>query len=338
MYFVRPVFVLLLLSVCLLDVALTWVLPHQIAYAAFAPEAQRCLAFALAWACLLAFARTLRSGWPRAATVLRIWAVPCEAAVLLLLMGVGMRVMDYLSTGTALPLADDWLARADSWLGLDWLAYFDFVRSHPALHGPMIFAYFWLNSAIVLLFLGLALTGRHDKVRHMAEAAILCAAGSLLVGTFFPAVGAAAHWIPDHADPRTYAGFTAMPGVGFVADILALRRLDHPMLIGTAPLQGLVSMPSLHTALGVLLVGVARRTWLFWPALGYAAAMIAAAPIWGGHYFSDLIAGAALAVAALALVERGTRRASTPAGAPCARLRQTPGSRRDGLRQEARSS
>ncbi|MBS0572746.1 MAG: phosphatase PAP2 family protein [Proteobacteria bacterium] len=335
MYFARPFFWVLLLAIWLLDVALTFVLPHQIAYGVFWPVAQIGLGFALAWICLLAIARTLRPRWPRVAAVIRLWAVPCEAAVLLVLMGVGMRVMDYLTTATALPLTDDWLAQADTWLGFDWLAYFDFVRSHSALHGPMIAAYVELNTAIAVLILGLAITGQHRKVRSFVEAIILCATGSLIVGAFFPAVGAAAHWIPDPSDPQSYAGFTSMPGIGFVADILALRQLDQPMLIGTAPLQGLVSMPSLHTALGVLMIGVARRTWLFWPALAYGAVMIAATPIWGGHYFSDLIAGAAMAVGALALAERGAHRDARPSDAPCAGLQQTPGGRRTGLRQQA---
>ena len=74
------------------------------------------------------------------------------------------------------------------------------------------------------------------------------------------------------------------------------------MQVGTTPLLGLVSMPSMHTAVGVLMIAVARRTWLFWPAFGYGTVMISATPVWGGHYLVDLIAGAALALASAAVV------------------------------------
>lgn len=316
MYFVRPAFLLLLLAVCLLDLALTFVLPHQIAYAKIAPLAGATLIIALGWGGFLGMAHALRGRWPRAAAPIRVAAALCEGLTLVILMSGGMRVLDYLSKGTSLPLADDWLARADTWLGLDWRAYFDFVRAHPGLHRPMTTAYFWLNSAAAALLFGLAASGRHGRVRLFAEAGIACSVACLIGGAFFPAIGAAAHWIPDHADPQRYAGFAEMPGIVFVGDILALRQLDAPMLVGTTPLMGLVSMPSMHTAVGILMIAVARGTWLFLPTLGYGAVMIAATPVWGGHYLVDLIAGAALALTAVSLLERGPLAARRPKDAP----------------------
>lgn len=337
MYFVRPIFVLLLFSICLLDVALTFVLPHQIAYAELWPLAQGCLILALGWVSLLGIARQVRARWPRGAAVIGGLGALCEGVVLVIVMNAGMRILDYLSKGTSLPLADDWLARADGALGFDWLAYFDFVRSHPALHRPMVVAYFELNTAIAILILGLAVTGQHRRVRAFAEAAILCLALGLVGGALFPAIGAAAHWIPDHADPQRHAGFAQMPGVVFVEPILALRQLDRPMLVGTAKLMGLVSMPSVHTALGVLMIGVARRTWLFWPTLAYGAVMVAATPIWGGHYLFDLIAGATMAVGALALIEKGAPSLASRRAGPSASLQQAAPGRRRGLRPRPRS-
>jgi len=69
------------------------------------------------------------------------------------------------------------------------------------------------------------------------------------------------------------------------------------IIINPVGLPGLVTFPSYHTASGILLCAALFRTWMFWPALVYSTVMIASAPIFGGHYFIDLFAGAGLALA-----------------------------------------
>lgn len=305
MYFVRPAFLVLLLFILVANVALTFILPHQIAYAELMPTAGSVLSVAGICICLHLISQSCRDQWPRFACLVRSCAAVAEGVILVVLMAVGLRIMDYLTKGTALPLADDWLARIGPALGFDWLAYFDFVRARPGLQWVLSTVYISLEMVCGIFILALVVSGHHAKVRLFAEAAILCAVISLIGGTLFPAIGAAAYWVPDYADPASYDGFAYMPGVYFVDTILALRQLDTSMMIGKEPLTGLVSVPSLHTALGVLLIAVARRTWLFWPALAYGTVMIAATPIWGGHYLFDLIAGAAVALAVTTLLQRG---------------------------------
>lgn len=304
MYFVRPFILFILLAVYLLDVALTFVLPHQINYAAHWSLLEPGLALALACICCRMIARTVEANRPFLGTGFLTVAVALEGIALFILTLLSLRTMDYLSKGTSVPLADAWLARAELMLGFSWRGYFDLIRGMPQLHWLMMSAYEFLNSAIALVLLAFALTGRHERVKTLVEAAILCAVGSLVGGALFPAIGAAAHWVPDYANPATWAGYPRMPGVYFVEQIERVRRLDAPMLIGGEQLTGLVSMPSLHTALAVVMIVVARRTWIFWPALAYGTVMIAATPIWGGHYLPDVIAGAAMAIGAVALVER----------------------------------
>jgi membrane-associated phospholipid phosphatase len=64
-------------------------------------------------------------------------------------------------------------------------------------------------------------------------------------------------------------------------------------------LPGLVSFPSFHTAAGVIIVASFWRTAFLLPALLFSAAMIAGTPIFGGHYFVDMLSGAAIACAML---------------------------------------
>lgn len=305
MYFVRPFFLLLLLAVYLLCVALTFVQPHQIDYSGHLALFEFCGLLAVACCAFRLIARRFEAGGRRGvATALRIPAALFELAALVIASSVILRTMDYLSKGTSLPLADGWLSKVGPMLGFNWRAYFDLLRDAPNLQLLMEQAYNHLNSAMLIFLVLLVLSRQHDKVRTFTEAAITCSLVSLVGGALFPAIGAAAFWVPDYADPATWAGYPGMPGVYFVEEIKAVRQLDAPMLVGSEKLMGLVTFPSLHTALAMLMILVARRTWIYWPALAYGFVMIAATPIWGGHYLADLISGTAMAVGTVLLIER----------------------------------
>jgi membrane-associated phospholipid phosphatase len=56
-----------------------------------------------------------------------------------------------------------------------------------------------------------------------------------------------------------------------------------------------VSFPSLHVAGALLVVYLSRGVaWLFWPTLVFNALLVAATPVFGGHFFVDVLAGAAV--------------------------------------------
>jgi membrane-associated phospholipid phosphatase len=64
-------------------------------------------------------------------------------------------------------------------------------------------------------------------------------------------------------------------------------------------------MPSFHTICGLLIVYACRgHRYLWLAAVAYATVMIASTPIMGGHYFVDLIAGALLTAAVVAIDKR----------------------------------
>ncbi|HTV72074.1 MAG TPA: phosphatase PAP2 family protein [Rhizobiaceae bacterium] len=72
-------------------------------------------------------------------------------------------------------------------------------------------------------------------------------------------------------------------------------------------MPGLVTFPSFHTAAGIVVAWCLRRTLFYWPGVVYSVAMIASTPVFGGHYFIDVIAGAFVAFAVLAMVARFPR-------------------------------
>jgi membrane-associated phospholipid phosphatase len=72
-------------------------------------------------------------------------------------------------------------------------------------------------------------------------------------------------------------------------------------------LQGLISFPSYHTVLAVLLTYAHRRSRLLVPIALVNGIMLFSIPSYGGHYLIDIFAGAVvalLAISATAAVHR----------------------------------
>ena len=74
-------------------------------------------------------------------------------------------------------------------------------------------------------------------------------------------------------------------------------------------LSGIVTFPSFHAASAALYTWALWQVWWFRPVAVVAnAAMLAATPVDGGHYFIDLAAGIAVAALAIAAAKAISRR------------------------------
>jgi hypothetical protein len=80
-----------------------------------------------------------------------------------------------------------------------------------------------------------------------------------------------------------------------------LLRSGLMKTIDLSSVQGLISIPSYHTVLGILLCWAVRGTRLCPFAILVNSAMLLATPLVGGHYFLDLVAGATVTVGAVIL-------------------------------------
>lgn len=191
---------------------------------------------------------------------------------------------------------DPTLARADAALGFDWVAWYRVVAAHRwlQLSGRVAYdAIYWTPAAILAFF---AWTGRQDRARALLASLAIAAAITLTLFAFLPAVGPFAYlW----RGPAPY-----MPVSGLWQPLLIPPLREHHLhVVDVGALRGLVSIPSYHTAAGVLFIAAAwpeRR--LRWPVLAVNAAMLLATPVEGTHYLVDMIAGAGVAGVALALV------------------------------------
>ncbi len=225
----------------------------------------------------------------------------CEVLLFLQLSWLNLRLLNHLSMMMPVPLWDDRLARWDATLGLDWMAYFEWVHARPGFAHLLDLSYTSLTLLSVVALIGLILMGQPRRARFFCTIFFTTALICIIAGAFFPALAAVDYHVTDL---DAYSGFSSPPGVYHLSHLQALRDPSVSVLLKPGNLPGLVTFPSFHTAAGVLLCAAYYNTRLFIPVTGYALVMIAATPVWGGHYFVDLIAGTGVALAVIAYFGR----------------------------------
>jgi hypothetical protein len=206
-------------------------------------------------------------------------------------------VLSYLGTSLALPLYDAHFARADAALGLDWLAVLRFTDAHPTLGAVLCFAYHSSMAQVVGVFIILAATAQLPRLADFLALFTITSLATILVSVTMPSAGAFVFHDPPAA-LRDVVGRDA--GLWHLAHFEALRS-GAMRVIDPAAIEGLITFPSFHTALAVITAWALWRTRLLAPpVLALNGVVIAATVPVGGHYFVDVIAGAAIAAACIA--------------------------------------
>lgn len=209
---------------------------------------------------------------------------------LFLALTTGTGLMSYLAATIGRPWADPWLARSDAALGFDWLAWYRLVQSHPLLHHLLAAAYASMIPQVTLCLFAFPLVGMGARNREFIATLAAGMVPTLLGFALFPAVCA---WVYYDVDP------THIPV--HMLDLQALRGGAFPVL-DLARMHGLVTFPSYHAVVAVLLICAARGTSFFFLSLAVNLLMLASVPSEGGHYLTDLLAGVAVALASILLV------------------------------------
>jgi membrane-associated phospholipid phosphatase len=213
--------------------------------------------------------------------------------------------LSYLAAAAAggLPLYDPALHMVDHALGFDWKALLAAMNETPWLLTMLGPIYLSLMPQMTTAVLCLAFRGRLLWLRVYMLAFLLSALITIAISALLPAVGA---W--------PYLGLTAvsspdvMPSVstnwplGIVnhaapaAVFYGLRDGSLRTLMGIGS-EGIITFPSLHAALGVVLIAA---LWpipiLRWFILALNVTMLVSTPIDGSHYLVDVLAGIAVAI------------------------------------------
>ena len=226
--------------------------------------------------------------------------------VLFLQLGwITVRLFNHLTTRLAAEIGyvDQTLVALDAALMPFWMAYFETVSTMPHVLAIMEAGYTSLSSLSAIAFLVIFAFYGVRRSQYFVETFFLTAVACTAMGLFFPALGAVATFLPDTFD---FTAFPSVPGLWAVESMEALRSGDA-LTLDVDRLPGLVTFPSFHTASGIILMASFRRTRFFLPVCAYAAVMISATPIFGGHYFIDLLGGALVALCVATWVARRER-------------------------------
>ncbi len=249
------------------------------------------------------------------------FATMCIALMQVLLFSALGAVLSYLVARGGGPLWDETFDRWDDALGLDWLTFIRWVDDHPWTVRPLRLAYASLIPQIIILVVVLGFTARLAQLRTVMFASILCGIVIICVSAFVPAVSNFPFLGLTSADFRHIDPWA---GTVHMSHISALR--DGTMeVIRLGEMQGIITFPSYHAGLATVTMWgfwLTRIAWVRWPGMIVAAATIIATPVDGGHYFVDVFAGMAVAVASIAVAGRAVR--WTPA---IPRLRASPSHR-----------
>jgi PAP2 superfamily len=194
-------------------------------------------------------------------------------------------IFNHLVMSWRMPLADGLLIAADRAVGFQWLAYAVFVSQHPWLTASMQLAYDGVHVAVGACVALHALSGRSQHVSELAGLLLVTGVIGSMIGVFFPALAA----MTMLGTAELANQLPPLAGRIFVEPLLAMQSADM-LVLDRFNLTGITALPSYHTTLGVLSIYSCRTAW--WslaPMTAYAILMIAATPIFGGHYLADIV-------------------------------------------------
>jgi membrane-associated phospholipid phosphatase len=198
-------------------------------------------------------------------------------------------LFNYLADGlSALPLWDHRFDALDRAIGLDWPGLYDWVTARPRLYRASGLLYGGLNTEFLILLILLESLGKRRSAVALRLGFCISATATILIGVLMPALG-----------PFVFYDLPVASQTAYVAQLAALRD-GTLQQIDLSNAQGLIFFPSFHAALAVLCAHAARAVrGLFWPALLFNLLIICTAPVIGGHYFVDIVAGLVLSVAVI---------------------------------------
>ncbi len=216
-------------------------------------------------------------------------------------------VLSYALAARGGALWDVRFGAVDRALGFDWPAIFLVADRLPALLWVGGVAYHSLTLQMVACIVVLAATDQADRLRIAVIAAIASGFVTILISGAMPALG-------NVFDPADYRRL--WPSVAWSEqDLLIGLRDGSWRVIDLTRLMGIVTFPSYHATLPIILAWALSRT-RGWRVVApvWAGITILATPLFGGHYAIDVLAGAGLAVLALWLAPQIAAVVS-PAGA-----------------------
>jgi membrane-associated phospholipid phosphatase len=225
----------------------------------------------------------------------RLSQVLVTVAQLLLILLFGL-LCSYAAAVTAMPYRDAQLLAIDQWLGFDRASYLRLFTDSAWKIRVSNAVYLSMLPQLALVPLCLFVTNRMEHLQRFVAAYGIALMATVAIFILVPAVGAFVYF------DLTPAQYAALPlDVYTPARTLDALRSGGLRMIRLDNLEGLIAFPSFHTAAAML---YAWALWpirsIRWPIAALNLAIISTTPVCGAHYAIDVIAGAAVALGAIA--------------------------------------
>jgi len=230
----------------------------------------------------------------------RLWCLLMTLLVTAMLMK-NLQVSNHLLMTIPFPLADAMLLSWDRAIGFDWLAYAKAMTEFPLLTKILFLAYNSMTIQGLIVMIAIAVwLDRRKRVIEIGFLLVATAFVCMTIASAFPARAA----MDLLADPELLSRLSIGSGVYHLDQLFALRGTEA-IVMQPETLEGLATFPSYHTCLGLIILWCSRGHWLT-GTIGAAVGgtIVAATPIYGGHYVVDVIAGGLVMLAAILLWRR----------------------------------
>jgi hypothetical protein len=197
----------------------------------------------------------------------------------------------YGACALAPPLIDDRLAAWDAAFGVHLPTIVDWTRTHPNLGKALSFCYGTVLLQTVFVIVATGLASRRRELDEFVRTFVYSSLLVLVIFAVWPATG-----------PFAAYGYQPLPS--------QLRYLEHfeafrdgtRSVFSWRNIEGLVTFPSFHVTWALLLTYALRwNSWLCLPSVLLNLAVIAGTMTTGWHYFTGVVAGAAVAVVAVGM-------------------------------------
>ena len=202
-------------------------------------------------------------------------------------------VLAYILAARAGPLWDDPFTAADAFIGLNWPAIFRVADSMPIALWAGGIAYHSLTLQMIVCIVVLSITDQREALQLAVLAAVVSGFLTIAISGLMPAMG-------NVFDPINYRHL--WPSVAWMEqDLISGLRSGSNRILDLSHLMGIVTFPSYHATLPVILAWAQRdvRRWRVIAPL-WGGVTILATPLFGGHYGIDVIAGLMLAILGIA--------------------------------------
>jgi membrane-associated phospholipid phosphatase len=217
-----------------------------------------------------------------------------EAAVATIVIGLSLACLSYAGAAIDLPLRDAEIIWIDRQFGFDWSSVMARLDRCPLLAAILDGAYATFTTQLVGTVFLLAVTTRMRELDCFFVSFVCASTIAEGISVVIPTLGP----MPVLASG---AHFANLPSIGRTsAGIMLALRAGELRMIDFEALNGIISFPSLHAAVAILVPYALRwNKLLFWPIAALDVVMLVSSVPSGNHYLADALCGAAIGVVAI---------------------------------------